>query len=164
MGFLDDLFILSKILVERVEFTDTAGSLELTSTWREQSIFYLKKKITPLLYDFWKWIHGVNPDWDWSILSQIPHPKDKQGAAVKIMSTQHWGWTPRSERLQWSAFNPPEPKEVIWKYLLMILFKQKTSLVTLKGFTRPWLLEKTAPIIRRKLSIVFCFCFFFLKR
>ena len=32
MGFLDDLFILSKILVERVEFTDTAGSLELTST------------------------------------------------------------------------------------------------------------------------------------
>lgn len=32
MDFLDDLFILSKILVERVEFIDTAGSLELTST------------------------------------------------------------------------------------------------------------------------------------
>lgn len=32
VDFLDNLFILSKILAERVEFTETAGSLELTST------------------------------------------------------------------------------------------------------------------------------------
>lgn len=32
VDFLDDLLILSKILAERVEFTDVAGSLELTTT------------------------------------------------------------------------------------------------------------------------------------
>lgn len=30
--FLDDLFILSKILLERAEFTEVAGSLELADT------------------------------------------------------------------------------------------------------------------------------------
>lgn len=32
VGFLDDLFMLSKIVVERGEFTDIAGSLELLDT------------------------------------------------------------------------------------------------------------------------------------
>lgn len=32
VDFLDDLFILSKILVERPEFTEMAGSLELPDT------------------------------------------------------------------------------------------------------------------------------------
>jgi hypothetical protein len=32
VDFLDDLFMLSKMLAERVEFADTAGSLELTTT------------------------------------------------------------------------------------------------------------------------------------
>lgn len=32
VDFLDDLFILSKILAERAELADVAGSLELTAT------------------------------------------------------------------------------------------------------------------------------------
>lgn len=36
--------------------------------------------------------------------------------------------------------------------LVWVIFKQKISLVTLKGFTHPWLLEKTAPIAKRKLN------------